>query len=596
MAKTLNPAYRRRKNFKKSLRRRVRRRLEVMKPMSDATLATYFAVKSLTPKQCFELHVGAHLTRIKTIMREFRFLRSQMNFNPAPNKIDSTLVNAPHDHQVVKLSTRPMKLHQDLTIRSFDQIKILSDLVISPSMTAYHRCHCREDSSLRIFSKPGGGDFYFRCHACGTCYTSLEMLRNSRFPTLESWPAVAQTAHEEGIIAEPLTKQALDTFLWAHHWRNILPMGREAYAGLVKAGEVSARFGDWCIMSKNDLGPIVHDLGRSTAPLRQRHWVRVLRNLFGYVCGVVIYDDDWYPWLDIRFTDDQLVLDSPRWADFVDWSKDMVVCPDDKTATAIERAVATWPERDRIAIATIADVGKVPAIYSRPYERLWLPVHAEAPAGFGLHLTHAAAATRVPWLGNDVNFAAKGLTKGKLCNGQHPQHLDFLAAAIVADGRPLRSMLATILGDRTIPLATGQELVAKIASRANITKDELAAAIEINSNPFAVQIGKATYTCREGKFFKRAAKAGEFVPISNFSVRIEATKPGVGGNPALDLVLSIGPRSTTLSVTELVFRNSKKLWRAIRIAATTAGLDVPMMYTVPDRKLLPEIIRGTHAS
>jgi hypothetical protein len=407
------------------------------------------------------------------------------------------------------------------------------------------------------------------------------------------WPDQAQEAYKEGIVAEPLSERTIDRLFWAQYWRSLLPFGRDLYADLAKSGEAPVRFGDWCVIPGDRLIGLARKFERSAKLLARLHLVRVLRNVFGYICGIVIYDRYGMPWVDIRFTDDQLVFDAPPWADFVDWFNDMVICPEDETATAIERAVAMWPDRDRVAVASVVNAKRAMPCYAPPFERLWLPVHSGTPAPFGLNLLHLAGVARTTSLGAPGENLANGLTKDGLCDYRHRLHLDYVADALVADGRPLHRLLSTVLSDRTIPPATGQNLVALVANRAHLLKDDLAASIEINSNPFAVQIRSATYACREGKFFKRTAKAKEFVPISNFSVRIEGTRSGVPGNPALDLVLSIGSRSTTLSLTELIFRNSKKLWRAIRTAAAANGMESPMMYSVPDRKLLPEIIRGT---
>jgi hypothetical protein len=48
-------------------------------------------------------------------------------------------------------------------------------------------------------------------------------------------------------------------------------------------------------------------------------------------------------------------------------------------------------------------------------------------------------------------------------------------------------------------------------------------------------------------------------------------------------------------MTDAAFNNPQRLWKAVRAAAQKASLPYPTMTAVPDRKLLPEIIRGTRA-
>jgi hypothetical protein len=63
----------------------------------------------------------------------------------------------------------------------------------------------------------------------------------------------------------------------------------------------------------------------------------------------------------------------------------------------------------------------------------------------------------------------------------------------------------------------------------------------------------------------------------------------------LDVVLTSDGRQVHFGVSELQFNNSNRLWRAARMAAASAGLPYPQMTAVPERKLLPELVRGSHA-
>ena len=119
--------------------------------------------------------------------------------------------------------------------------------------------------------------------------------------------------------------------------------------------------------------------------------------------------------------------------------------------------------------------------------------------------------------------------------------------------------------------------------------------VELRSNAFCFRLNGALYCVRDGQFWKKKKRDREFAPITNFALRVEYSRPHRAGNNILDVVLTSQGRQVHFDMTEQGFNNASRLWRAVRITATSAGLPYPLMTTVPERKLLPELVRGSHA-
>jgi hypothetical protein len=198
---------------------------------------------------------------------------------------------------------------------------------------------------------------------------------------------------------------------------------------------------------------------------------------------------------------------------------------------------------------------------------------------------------RVKHFGSELD-AIEHCSREEICDPALPACIDVVARDLANDGRPLPALFSTLLTRPDISPEVGRALIARAAQVKGLPVKAVASGIETVSSPYAVRLGSATYMDRDGSFLKKG-KRGDFESISNFSARIISAKPGRGANPVLDVKLTAGNGSTNFSITDAAFNNPQRLWKAIRSAANEAGLPYPIMTTVPDRKLLPEIIRGT---
>ena len=279
----------------------------------------------------------------------------------------------------------------------------------------------------------------------------------------------------------------------------------------------------------------------------------------------------------------------PRWTDYCDWSRDLIVCGDTETATDIERVVSRWPAANRIAVATIAEPGPAP-VSDKPVENIWLLVRSQTSAESGLPLCREGTNVRGKSIGSGMD--AEHLSRESICDPNLPSCLETVARNLVDDERPIHALLSTTLANRNISPAVGKELIARVASLTGGDEASLVALMDDDSNPYALHLSTGTYTCREGRFWKKG-KRGDFTPISNFSARVLTTRPYRTGNPMLDVEVSIGAEVVVVATSEAAFRNAQRLWKTIRTAGQKSGLPYPAISTVSDRKLLPQIIRGT---
>jgi hypothetical protein len=189
----------------------------------------------------------------------------------------------------------------------------------------------------------------------------------------------------------------------------------------------------------------------------------------------------------------------------------------------------------------------------------------------------------------------ENITKQELCPAEAPACLEVVAEQIAHDSRDLQLVLNETLAQPYIGEAAGRALVARVAKLRGIPVEELINGIELRSNPFCFRLNGALYVVRDGQFWKKKKRDREFGPITNFALRVEYSKPHRAGNNLLDVVLTSQGRQVHFSVTEAEFNNPNRLWRAVRMAATSAGLPYPLMTTVPERKFLAELVRGSHA-
>lgn len=594
-----NLAYRARKNYKKALKRRERRQRQAMLPLFVPEAPFLIAGGVLDPGEAAGLFMGtARLQQIRKSVRGFSFSNPCQDFHPA-HLPRLELLNAP---QLAGELRRPCRRVEFFQATSEIMVKNLKPLFYKPfcqpfsgTVAGYHQCpRCMQGETLRIFPAPASGDVYFRCHRCGSTLSTLEQFQASDRLGNDPWDVSAKRAYDFGIVASPYTDEAVTTTRRLHQWRNALVRGREYYASLVRAGEISACFGDWAAFDRRALVRLMEDVQLPVRETRQLQLVQVSRNAFGFPTLISIYSTDYVPLRELRFSPEHFLFDAPRWPDFLDWSSNVIVCSDREMATAVERAVSAWSPQDRIAVVGIAEAAEPVTSYAPPFQNIWLPIRHGKSAEAGLPFGDAAAHVRVVRVDVPDGPEVMKLDRRQLCHAQTQGSVDVVARDLANDGRSLPALLSSTLANPAITGAVGRKLTETAAALKGESIGQVEAGVDVQSSPYAVRLGSGTYLCRNGVYLKRKKAGGAFGPISNFSVRIERTEPHRRDNPQLELKLVVNGGAAYLKVSAALFQNSVRLWKSLRAAAAAAGLATPLFFTVPDRRLLPEIIRGTH--
>jgi hypothetical protein len=620
--KKRSAAYRIRHNFKRSHRRRLKRHAAATAllrehPYASLVMGSVLSFEQqsalLSPgvarlprvKQAMERIKQAcgNLQHIRTAYQELRSSSPDHKFpapprNPSP---DQELLARPHRYEKLNAPTRiRYALGGDAPMLK----NLFSVGLVSPgghfngTLGSYQPCPQCQHETLRIFPAPGDGEFYFRCHGCGTCFKTLEFLRCSDF-TLQHNRGSKWLAYEvwrRGYLAEPLSPETLQHYGRLQQWRGSIESGRRQYGEHVHSSQ-QPRFGDWLALTSFQMQRLVWEGSLLKYTCRQPNLVRVQRNVFGFPCSFALYSNLPVPSAEVRFTNDTFALVTPGWCDFFDWYNDIIVCPDEQMATALERAVTKWPETERAVVATIAETSR-PLEGPLPFRNVWLPVRPDQSPGYGLMLlgdgAHKLLVTRFRQLDPELKNL-ENITKQELCPAKAQQCLDVVTEEIANDSRDVQLVLNETLAEPHVGERAGRAVVARVAQLRGIPVEELANMVELRSNPFCFRLNGALYCVRDGQFWKKKKRDREFGPITNFALRVEYSRPHRAGNNILDVVLMSQGRQVHFGMTELEFNNSNRLWRAVRMAAASAGLPYPLMTTVPERRLLPELVRGSHA-
>ena len=406
-----------------------------------------------------------------------------------------------------------------------------------------------------------------------------------------TWEETGRRALELGVIEKPVTPEELAVLKSLERWRTALEYGRAYYGRLVAEGVVEPRFGDWATFDRGPLTSLLAGTRYSPGRMRERNLVQVLRNVFGFPSVITVYTLGLLPFAEVRFSSERFLVSAPRWTDFTDWTSEVMIATDQELATGFERTVCQWESSERVGVAMVAEAAEPISSYLKPFQNVWLPLGYGQTAEPGLPFVHASERVKVPRV-HRQDVLTGGLKRTTLCPAESNDCLEVVARDLARDSRSLPALLSGIMANPAIASSTGEKLVERAATERMEPLEATVAALNVQSSPYAVRIGAGTYLCREGGYLKKA-KNGSFIPISNFNVKIAGSQAYRRGNPSLDLRLNVGGRLTALSVTEAVFDNSVRLWKSLREAAREAGLDTPQVFTVPDRRLLPEIIRGT---
>lgn len=531
-------------------------------------------------------HVKKVGRRIEVLLKPFRGDRRAIS--------PETVLFAKHDHRPLRRPKRPIDLSQFANEIMLTKISPVFwnavGITFNGSVAAYQECPWHPgQQSLRIFPASESGDFFFRCHHCGTTLSTIEFVARRKQSSIA---AAAAFAWDWGMVAEPVSDEAITTLERLTRFRNLLNRGRDSYATLVTCGMTTARYGDVLAFSKPAYLDLLRDLPLAERRRRETVMAKVYRNVFGFPARVVFYSKEWLPLTELRFGNDAVLFDSPRRSDFCSLD-DLIACPDEEMALAMERAVRQWPAADQVGVTVLSQTTRPLTTYSPPLHHVWLVKRYCDSAEYGLPLSHSATHVRVVNFHSSEAAQAECSSRSVICDPGHPSCMEWVANHLARDRRPLHTTLSTILTNPAISPAVGKELIARTAELQGLDVASVAARIDNASNPFGLQLGGATYLCRDGRFLKKS-KRKTFGPISNFAVRITSPRPHRAANSKLDLELTIGADRIQVTVSDAEFNNPQRLWKAIRSAAGAAGLGHPVMSAVSDRKLLPEIIRGTH--
>jgi hypothetical protein len=593
-----NQAYRQRKNRKQAWRRRQKRRNHAMAPLINPTTAAAIQLGFVPPEQVFDLwNLGSRLSAVKRAVWNLVFCGIRPPSRSGPT-MPKNLIFGPHRHDAPKWPNRHIELShlwEGLSIISFRFIFYIMPLKqFSGTVRGYHRCPFeREGENMRVFPAPATAGFYIRCHKCGWSLLALEFMRRDHIGQYSSLEDVAAQALQDGIVSEPVSPEAIACLRSLTGWRDILDAGREAYAFRNEMYGDPANFGDWALVSDLGVAHLVEGGVISTRALPKHPFVRVCRNAFGFPTSITVFSEHLSPWAELRFSPERFLFDAPRWADFTDWSRDLIVCPNTEMAVALERAVTKWSPERKVGVVTVAEAREPLTGYNAPFSNVWLPVLRGQSAEYGLAFSGCGINARVKHFDSDLN-AIEGCSREDICDPSLPACVDVVARDLADDGRSLGALFSTLLIRPDISAEVGQELVARTAALKGMPVEEVAAGIETVASPFAARLGNDRYLNRGGVFLKEN-KHGKFVPISNFTAQIVGPKDRNGTNPMLNIRLTTVAGCTSFSMTDAAFNNPQRLWKAVRAAAQKASLPYPTMTAVPDRKLLPEIIRGTRA-
>jgi hypothetical protein len=592
MSRKRNAEYKRRKNRKRG-RRRYKQRHDAARAPLGHPLALGALKCALPLGQQGTLLLGGRLQHVKKAARR---LSKICNWKPPRDHLpDESILSRSHDSKPLHPATRVLDLDfgDTVMIQSFDSVFWGPGREFSGSLAGFQYCpHHSEEARLQIFAPAGSSEFYFRCNLCGTTWKGLEFFKSSSLIQKQTWEETARSALDRGFLAEPISTEALNCYRRLSQWRSAFDSARSDYRHYVKYRGLSARFGDWLVLARSESLSLLSGL-----PIRLREratLASINRNVYGFPAAIEVYSLVAFPSAVVKFTDDVFTLNTPRWADFQDWTRDIVVCPDNQMATALERGIARWPQQDRVAVATISPTSQ-PITTALPFQNVWLPVRTDESPDYGLMMFDGSTNLRVKRFGqvDDELKCLERIEKAQLCDPNAPTCLDVVASSIARDPRDLSLALNTVLAKPHITPAAGRALTSKVAQLRGVAADDLAERIELRSNPYVFRIGDALYACR-GQFFRKK-RDREFQSISNFALRIESEKPYREGNVILDLVLVMDGRHRPFTVREAQFNSPQRLWKAIRMAARDADMPYPVMTAVPERKLLPELVRGSHA-
>ena len=205
------------------------------------------------------------------------------------------------------------------------------------------------------------------------------------------------------------------------------------------------QFGDWALVERSTLSRLLKGVQVPKREVRERHLVRVMRNAFGFPSSAVLYSNNWLPWVEVKFSDDRVTFDAPRWADFLDWSRDLIVCSDRDVASAIERAVFKWHPAERVAVVCLDRVDEpLPAIPGL-FSNIWIPILPNHPVpsfrpkswepGFGLLFCgDPITNVRIKEFPGDIK-SIENVTRAELCDVALPGCMDVVARRIANETR-----------------------------------------------------------------------------------------------------------------------------------------------------------------
>lgn len=266
-------------------------------------------------------------------------------------------------HQVPQF-TRPTKSGQPKIKQSLPKAWLHLQGEILEEAPDFLECQRHPERTLKIFKYRG--QLYFRCHRCGNCLSLLQYAQSVL--KLPPEPTLQELIEAEAMEVPPAgwlkTQIAIRGFMnqFEHH--------RFIHEHQVLQGKVPAAFGEWALFDSETLTKSFSGIVKKRRIRNRRVLVRLERNLFGQPVLAKPYSPRLRalrPRIPLASDLTARVLAAPG-AQFMDWTKEALMCLDESTATEAQRMVAQWPESERLPVLCLTHLGDMKA--ARPFQKL----------------------------------------------------------------------------------------------------------------------------------------------------------------------------------------------------------------------------------